>query len=56
MRVEQDLEQAARFMRIRLCLPASREGEVRDFFAAQPESLVRELSTIWWDTSTLADG
>jgi hypothetical protein len=53
MRVEQNLEQAAHFMRIRLCLPASREGEVRDFLTTQPESAVRELSTIWWDTSTL---
>jgi hypothetical protein len=31
-------------------LPASREGEVRDFIATQPESLKRKLSTIWWDT------
>ena len=55
MRVEQNPEQAAHFMRIRLCLPASREGEVREFLATQPESPVRELSTIWWDTSTLAE-
>ena len=54
MRVEQNPEQAAHFMRIRLCLPASREGEVRDFLASQLELPVRELSTIWWGTSTLA--
>ena len=38
-------------MRIRLCLPASRENEVREFFAAQPVSIDRELSAIWWDAS-----
>jgi SAM-dependent methyltransferase len=56
MRVEQNLEQAAHFMRIRLCLPAAREGEVREFLVTQPESSVRELSAVWWDTSTLAEG
>lgn len=50
MRVGQNLEQTAHFTRIRLCLPASREGEVRDFIATQPESPKRELSTVWWDT------
>jgi len=50
MRVGQNLEQTAHFARIRLCLPASREGEVRDFMATQPESPKRKLSTIWWDT------
>jgi SAM-dependent methyltransferase len=50
MRAEQGLEQAAHFMRIRLCLPASREGEVRDFLAARPQVTLRGLSTIWWDT------
>ncbi|MHB2028327.1 MAG: class I SAM-dependent methyltransferase [Acidimicrobiales bacterium] len=44
-------DETAHFMRIRLCLPASREGEVRDFLAAQPVAPTRELSTIWWDTS-----
>jgi hypothetical protein len=56
MRGEQNLEQAAHFMRIRLCLPASREGEVREFLATQPEFSLRELSTVWWDTSTPAEG
>jgi SAM-dependent methyltransferase len=44
-----DLDQAAHFLRIRLCLPASREGEVRDFVAARPEPTERPLATIWWD-------
>lgn len=54
-RVEQNLDQAAHFTRIRLCLPPSREDEVRQFLATQPESSLRELNTIWWDTSTLAE-
>ena len=55
MRVGQNMEQAAHFMRIRLCLPEPREGEVRDFLATQPESSARDLSTIWWDISTLGE-
>lgn len=49
LRTEQSLEQAAHFMRIRLCLPESREGEVRDFLASHPLPATRDLSTIWWD-------
>ena len=49
MRTEQTLEQSAHFMRIRLCLPPSREDEVHEFLAVRPESSLRELSTIWWD-------
>jgi SAM-dependent methyltransferase len=49
LRVEQSLEQAARYMRIRLCLPATREGEVRDFLSSRAVPSQRELSAIWWD-------
>jgi len=56
IRAETNVDQAAHFMRIRLCLPASREDEVRDYFATQPKSSRRGLSTIWWDTSRLAEG
>jgi SAM-dependent methyltransferase len=49
LRVEQDLDQAAHFMRIRLCLPIEREGEVRDFLATNPVATTRPLATIWWD-------
>ena len=49
MRIEQDLAQAAHFMRIRLCLPAAREPEVRDFLATHEAPRARALSTIWWD-------
>lgn len=36
--------------RVRLCLPASRDAEVREFLQSRPTAL-RELATIWWDTS-----
>ena len=51
MRAEQNLDQAAHFMRIRLCLPESREGEVREFLASSPTLSARALSTIWWDVT-----
>ena len=50
-RSEQSPEQAAHFMRIRLCLPESSEGEVRDYLESHPTSSSRELSTIWWDVA-----
>ena len=43
--------QAAHFMRIRLCLPAAREGEVDEYLRDHPGPQERELSTIWWDGS-----
>ncbi len=46
---ESSLDEAAKFARIRLCLPASREDEVRDFFREHPAPTVRSLATIWWD-------
>jgi SAM-dependent methyltransferase len=49
LRSEHNLERAAHFARIRLCLPADREREVYDYLAAQPAPIARELSTIWWD-------
>jgi SAM-dependent methyltransferase len=52
MRVEQDLDQAAHFMRIRLCLPASREDEVLEFLRGHPPPDVRQLSTLWWDVES----
>ena len=35
--------------RIRLCLPESRDSDVREFLKSRP-SKPRELATIWWDT------
>jgi len=52
LRAEQNVDQAAHFMRVRLCLPRSRESEVRDFLLANPAPSMRELSTIWWDVAT----
>lgn len=49
MRVESDLDQAAHFTRIRLCLPEDREGEVREYLRENPPAPTRELATIWWD-------
>jgi SAM-dependent methyltransferase len=42
-------EQQARFLRIRLCLPADREPEVRAALAEQGEPAPREVATLWWD-------
>lgn len=49
MRVDRDLDEAAKYMRVRLCLPSSRESEVREFLAYSPVPASRELATIWWD-------
>ena len=49
MREEHDLDHAAHFTRIRLCLPEDREGEVREYLRDNPPPLTRELATIWWD-------
>jgi 2-polyprenyl-3-methyl-5-hydroxy-6-metoxy-1,4-benzoquinol methylase len=49
LRAAPDLERAAHFLRIRLCLPQGREDEVREFLVAHPVRPERALSTIWWD-------
>lgn len=49
MRVDRDLDEAAKFMRIRLCLPPERESEVHDFLTDSPMPSSRELATIWWN-------
>ena len=49
MRTEQNLAQAAHFMRIRLCLVPEREPEVYEFLATQSPPLTRQLVCIWWD-------
>lgn len=50
VRSQPNLERAAHFMRIRLCLPQSRESEVYEYLVAQPGSPERPVSTVWWDT------
>jgi hypothetical protein len=49
MRRELSLDQMAHFSRIRLCLPADREGEVLDYLREHPAEEKRHLVTIWWD-------
>ena len=49
LRQERSLDDAVRFTRIRLCLPASRDPEVRQFLENHPPSGTRPLATIWWD-------
>ena len=51
MRTEQNLDQAAHFMRIRLCLPKEREAEVCEFLASADLPPTRELATVWWDVA-----
>lgn len=49
MRTEQNFEQAAHFMRIRLCLPSIRENEVLEFITSHGTPSRRSLATVWWD-------
>jgi SAM-dependent methyltransferase len=49
MRAEQNFEQAAHFMRIRLCLPSNRENEVLEFITSHATPSKRSLATVWWD-------
>jgi SAM-dependent methyltransferase len=49
LRQERNMDDAVRFTRIRLCLPESRETEVRQFLENHPASGIRPLATVWWD-------
>ena len=49
VRLENDLDQAAEFMRIRLCLPKNKLAELKDFMRSKTSQSKRELVTIWWD-------
>lgn len=46
---EVDPERAVAFARVRLCLPASRDDEVRRYLAEHPAPATRALATVWWD-------
>ncbi|MEY4322346.1 MAG: hypothetical protein RL410_127 [Actinomycetota bacterium] len=37
------------FTRIRLCLPSSRDQEIREFLESQSTPQTRAVTTIWWD-------
>ena len=49
VRQETDLATAANYSRIRLCLPAEREGEVLEFLESAPRQEVKKIATLWWD-------
>mgnify|MGYP003341351576 FL=1 len=49
MRSELNIEQAAEFNRIRLCLPSTKFDEVLEIMKGNPGEEKRELATIWWD-------
>lgn len=38
-----------RYARIRLCLPAERDGELAQAMVELPESPTRNVATLWWD-------
>jgi hypothetical protein len=46
---KQVTDQDVEFTRIRLCLPADRDAEIRDYLKTHPAT-GRALATIWWDT------
>jgi hypothetical protein len=50
VRQEADFATAANYSRIRLCLPAEREGEVLEFLESQPRQEVKKIATLWWDS------
>ena len=47
VRQASDIDQAAEFMRMRLCLTKAREVEVKEFISNQPHSEERKLATNW---------
>lgn len=44
-----NFDEDVKIVRIRLCLPQSREEEVKQYLLQHPPSKTRELATIWWD-------
>ena len=44
-----DIDTEVEFTRIRLCLPADRDDEIREFLLNETPATVRPLATIWWD-------
>lgn len=43
-----DLEEAVRHVRVRLCLPDSRDGEIRALLTRHPLPVERETWVLWW--------
>lgn len=44
-----DLDQRVHYLRVRLCLPADREPEVREALLEQGPPAPRRTATLWWD-------
>ncbi len=53
LRDRSDIDRDSEFMRVRLCLPPERLGEVREYLMKNPLPAQREIATIWWDVSAL---
>lgn len=47
--LDKAVDDATKYLRIRLCLPADRQVEVDEFFKSHPQPRTRELAVIWWD-------
>ena len=47
--LDKQLEEAADYTRIRLCLPQERLQEVKEFLDENPSPTSRSLAVIWWD-------
>ncbi len=48
------VDDANKYIRIRLCLPASRQTEVDAFISEHPQPRTRNLAVIWWDKPTVS--
>jgi SAM-dependent methyltransferase len=47
--LDQAIDDFHKPLRIRLCIPESRDEEVRAFYALNPPPATRELTVVWWD-------
>ena len=47
--LDKEVEDANKYIRIRLCLPENRQPELDQFLTENPLPRVRELAVIWWD-------
>ena len=54
LRDRSDIDRDSEFMRVRLCLPPERLGEVHEYLVNNPLSTQRKIATIWWDVSALS--
>lgn len=45
------MEEQVQFTRVRLCLSAERDDDIKEYLAAHPAPRTRALATLWWDVS-----